>query len=91
MSVLLIRRPPCVEPIYGFADWAAGYTEGEPVEEVPAEAQETIPAEVASASEGWSYVQKGALFAVIIGGVAVYIKLSRRVRPEDLGYRKTMA
>lgn len=88
---------PCVEPIYGFADWAAGYTDGEPVEEIQSEvqgeAQGEAQGEVASAAYESSYMQKAAMFAVIIGCVALYMRISKRRngRPEDLGYEKTMA
>lgn len=84
---------PFVEPIYGSADWAAGYTEGEPAEEIQSEVQQEVQGEVASAAYESSYLQKGAMFAVIIGCVALYLRISKRRngRPEDVGYEKTLA
>lgn len=99
MSVCVTDSAARVEPLYGTADWAAGYTEGESAEEITSEAQEeadadaaaVVQGEVTSASEGWSYFQKGAIFAVIVGLVALYVRISRRRRPENQGYEKTMA
>lgn len=75
------------EPIYGFADWAAGFTDGEPVEEIQAE----IPGELASDAYEWSYIQKLAMFAVIIGCVGLYMRISKKRNGKGLGYQKTMA
>lgn len=84
---------PCLpffaEPIYGGADWAAGFTAGEPAEEIQQEVQDQADG-TASLGE-WSYVQKGALFAVIVGCVALYVRISRKRDPRDAGYEKTMA
>ncbi|KAI1075226.1 peptidyl-prolyl cis-trans isomerase B [Whalleya microplaca] len=46
--------------------------------------------EVAGASAGWSVFQKALLFGVILGAVALYIRLSKRKSERDLGYEKTM-
>lgn len=75
------------EPIYGAADWAAGFTDGEPVEEIQGE----IHGEIASAAYEWSYIQKMAMFAVIIGCVALYVRISKKRNGKGLGYEKTMA
>lgn len=81
-----------VEPIYGTADWAAGFTDGEPVEEISQEVQEEVKGEISGAYDKWSYLQKGFMFAVIIGCVAVYIRMSKkRSARESIGYEKTMA
>lgn len=77
------------EPIYGDADWAAGFADDESVEEI----QEEVQAEVASSGvyESWSFVQKGLLFGVIIGCVALYVRITRKRDPSSVGYEKTMA
>lgn len=81
-----------VEPIYGTADWAAGFTNGEPVEEISQEIQGEVTGEISGGYDEWSYVQKVLMFAVIIGCVAVYIRISkRRSARENIGYEKTMA
>lgn len=80
--------PSAEEPIYGGADWAAGFADEEAVEEI----QQEIQAEVASAGvyESWSIAQKGLIFGVIIGCVALYLRISRK-NHANLGYEKTMA
>lgn len=80
--------PPAEEPIYGSADWAAGFADEEPAEEI----QQEVQAELASSGvyEGWSFVQKGLLFGVIIGCVALYVRMSRKKDPSSVGYEKTM-
>lgn len=80
--------PPLAEPIYGSADWAAGFTAGEPAEEIQQEVQDQADG---SAAYQWSYVQKGAIFAVIVGCVALYVRISRKKDPRDAGYEKTLA
>lgn len=77
------------EPIYGGADWAAGFTAGEPAEEIQQEVQGQ--ADGSAANGDWSYVQKGALFAVIVGCVALYLRISRKRDPRGAGYEKTLA
>lgn len=43
-------------------------------------------------AEQWSVVQKAALFGVIVGAVALYLRLMRkRDAREDVGYEKTLA
>jgi hypothetical protein len=78
------------EPIYGSADWAAGFTAEEPAEEIQQEVQEQADSSVAAHGE-WSYVQKGALFAAIVGCVALYLRISKKRDPRDAGYEKTLA
>ncbi|ROW08846.1 hypothetical protein VMCG_02690 [Cytospora schulzeri] len=81
------------EPIYGGAEWAAGFADEEPVEEIQQEIQQEIQAEVASSGvyEGWSFIQKGLIFAVIVGCVALYLRISKKKDPSNVGYEKTMA
>lgn len=111
---MLIRPsalPKIVEPQYGIADWAAGYTDGEPAEQTQEAVEEEAPVPVAApdqeqqqattpsstdlanAAEGWMTIQRGAFFLVIVGAVAVYLRMSsrRRTFKEDVGYEKTMA
>ncbi|KAK7735624.1 Peptidyl-prolyl cis-trans isomerase B [Cytospora paraplurivora] len=80
---------PEEEVIYGGSDWAAGFADDESVEEI----QQEIQAEVASSGihESWGFVQKGLMFGVIVGLVALYLRLSRKKDPANLGYEKTMA
>lgn len=80
---------PSAEVIYGGSDWAAGFAEDESVEEI----QQEIQAEVASSGiyESWGFVQKGLMFGVIVGLVALYLRLSRKKDPANVGYEKTMA
>lgn len=80
---------PFAESLYGGAEWAAGFTDGEPVEEI----QQEIQDELASTGihDGWSSVQKGLMFGVILGCVALYLRISRKKDPANLGYEKTMA
>lgn len=78
---------PFVEPLYGTVEWAAGFGEEEPVEEI----QQEIQTELESEYEEWSYIQKGFLFAIIIGCVALYVRITRRRNARNLGYEKTMA
>lgn len=89
----LFTDSPCLpdfaEPIYGGADWAAGFTAGEPAEEIQQEVQDQASGSAAY-GEG-SYVQKGALFAVIVGCVALYVRISRKKDPRGAGYEKTLA
>lgn len=77
------------KPIYGGADWAAGFTAGEPAEEIQQEVQQQ--ADGSAAGGEWSYVQKGALFAVIVGCVALYLRISKKKDPRGSGYEKTLA
>lgn len=89
LCVILIRhvRVRVEEPIYGGAEFLAGFAEDEPVEEI----QQEVQAEVAGAYTEWSFVQKGAMFVVIIGCVALYMRISRKKNARDIGYEKTMA
>lgn len=81
-----------VEPIYGTADWAAGFADSEPPEEIQQELQGEIEGETSSAYYEWSFIQKGAMFAVIIGCVALYVRITRkRSAREDVGYEKTLS
>ncbi|PSS02389.1 hypothetical protein BD289DRAFT_237370 [Coniella lustricola] len=112
------------QPTYGTADWAAGYTDGEPAEEIQETLEEgttggqaqqppvSIPDQSTSSSktgsdddaaaadtytdtdadEEWMTVQKGAFFIVLVGAVAVYLRMSRRRNfRENVGYEKTLA
>ncbi|KAI0024374.1 peptidyl-prolyl cis-trans isomerase B [Xylariomycetidae sp. FL0641] len=74
-----LEVPP--EGLYGSADWAAGYS----TEEGAAFEEEL------SASAGFTALQKGFMFAVIVGAVVFYLRLSKRKSEKDLGYEKTMA
>lgn len=95
-----------VEPTYGGADWAAGFTDGEAPEEIQDEVTGSAPvppvvpvpvpaadaADAATAAYEWSFFQKGAMFAVIIGCVALYVRITRRRSArEDVGYEKTLS
>lgn len=85
----LPRLPAFAEPIYGSADWAAGFTAGEPAEEIQQEVQDQASGSAAYGE--WSYIQKGAIFAVIVGCVALYVRISKKRDPRDAGYEKTLA
>lgn len=75
------------QPLYGGSDWAAGYSEEESAEEI----QQEVQTEVASVTEGYSTLQKGFLFAAIVGCVALYVRITKKRNLKDLGYEKTMA
>lgn len=79
------------EQLYGFADWAAGYTNDEPVEEIQGEIQEELDDEIDTTMGGiadqWSVFQKAALFGVIVGAVALYLRMSKRRNTGKAGYR----
>lgn len=79
---------PLAETLSGSADWAAGFSDEEPVEEIQKEIQDELTS--SGVYEGWSFVQKGLLFGVILGAVALYIRLSKKKNPENVGYEKTM-
>jgi hypothetical protein len=43
-------------------------------------------------SEGWSVLGKAFFFCVIVAGVAVYMRYSRKkLEREDVGYEKNLA
>lgn len=80
-----------VEPIYGTSEWAAGYTDGEPVEQIQDELSGDVSDE-AFDSEEWSTLQRSALFVFIIGCVALYVGVSRRrASRKEAAYQKIMA
>lgn len=80
------------QPIYGGADWAAGFADSEGPEEIQQELQDEVEGETSSDYYEWSSIQKGAMFAVIIGCVAVYVRITRkRSAREDVGYEKTLS
>lgn len=68
----------------GSAQWAAGYA----AEDLP----EVNVFNKGGHSELWSIFQKAALFGVIVGAVALYLRLTKK-RDEriDIGYEKTLA
>lgn len=79
------------QPLYGTSDWAAGYGEEEPAEEIQQEVQsEWIDAD-AEAEEEYSTLSKGVLFFFIVGCVALYVRITRKRNARDQGYQKTMA
>lgn len=80
-------HPFVEQPLYGSSDWAAGYSEEESAEEI----QQEVQSEVTGVYEEYSTLQKGALFFVIVGCVALYVRISRKRNLKDLGYEKTMA
>lgn len=80
-------HPFVEQPLYGTSDWAAGYSEEEPAEDI----QQEVQSEVAGAYEEYSTLQKGFLFFVIVGCVALYVRISRNRNARDLGYEKTLA
>ncbi|CAK7234198.1 Peptidyl-prolyl cis-trans isomerase B [Sporothrix curviconia] len=86
-------------PQYGSSEWAIG---AEPEKEDPAavpaagdsgSAAAGNPFAAYGGSEGWSVVQKGLLFGVIIAIVAVWVKVTRQrnAKKEDVSYEKVMA
>jgi hypothetical protein len=77
--------------IYGNTEWAAGYSNEEAGEETAAEKPNPFVDTVAAA-EGWSLFQKAALFGVILGAIAIYLRMTRqRGERTDVGYEKTLA
>jgi hypothetical protein len=79
---------------YGSAAWADGVEhekEDPPAAGTPAKADGNLFS-AAGSSEGWSVVQKGLLFGVILTAVAVWVKVTRRKnKKEDVGYEKVLS
>lgn len=72
-----------LDATYGGAEWAAGFSNEEAVNPF----QQTAPA-----SEGFSLFQKAAFFAVIIGAIAIYLRMAKSKGDRNaVGYEKTMA
>jgi hypothetical protein len=68
--------------LYGTAQWAdgaSGETDSQP---------EPISIE---AKEGWTLFSKAFFFLVIIAGIILYLRLSKKENRENLGYEKTQA
>lgn len=83
-----------VELIYGGADWAAGFADSEPPEEIQQELQGEVSNEASPSSDEyeWSFISQIALFVIIIGCVALYVRMTRqRSAREDVGYEKTLS
>ncbi|KAI0408172.1 cyclophilin-like domain-containing protein [Xylaria palmicola] len=85
-----LEVPP--EGLTGSSEWAAGVVEeaGSPFQEEGNPFQEAV----APSSEGWSALQKGFLFVVVIAAIGFYVRWTQRreERSErDVGYHKTMA
>lgn len=79
----------------GTAQWAAGASEPEEdAAPIKAGGEAVTPETVVDIpmSEGWSAIQKGLLFFVVIGAVAFYVRWTqRRDERDEVGYEKTMA
>ncbi|KAI1876665.1 hypothetical protein JX265_004191 [Neoarthrinium moseri] len=74
---------PAEDAIYGGAQFAAGYANEEAANALQ---------DLEVSSEGWSLFQKAALFGIILGAIAVYMRLTRKTGERDeVGYEKTMA
>ncbi|CAK7239708.1 MAG: Peptidyl-prolyl cis-trans isomerase B [Sporothrix thermara] len=78
--------------MYGSSEWAQG---AEPEKEDPPAVPATggNPFTADGSSEGWSIMQKGLLFGVIIAIVAVWVTVTRRrnAKKEDVGYEKVLS
>ncbi|KAI1429451.1 cyclophilin-like domain-containing protein [Xylaria sp. FL1777] len=84
-----LEVPP--EGLSGSAAWAAGVQEDPDVPDTPG----TPGTPDVGAGEGWSVLQKGLLFFVVIGAIAFYVRWAQRRDERDeldeVGYEKTMA
>jgi hypothetical protein len=65
--------------LYGSADWASGYNSEDG----------SIP--IATDDEGWSLLQKGLFFSIILAGIAFYVRMRRQDEKDPIGYEKTLA
>ncbi|KAJ2985685.1 hypothetical protein NUW58_g5405 [Xylaria curta] len=83
-----LEVPP--EGLLGSSEWAAGV-----LGEVESENNKVTEAGVETpSSEGWSVVQKGLLFIVIIAAIGFYVRWTQRrdaIARDDVGFEKTMA
>ncbi|KAI1180958.1 cyclophilin-like domain-containing protein [Nemania sp. FL0916] len=84
-----LEVPP--EELTGTAQWAAGVAHEETETETKTNPFKEGESGVPSA-EGWSVIQKGFLFFVIIAAVAFYVRWTQqRDQRDEVGYEKTMA
>ncbi|KAI1312850.1 cyclophilin-like domain-containing protein [Xylaria venustula] len=85
-----LEVPP--EGLSGSAAWAPGAEEVEDIPSIPGTPEASAGTD---ASEGWSVVQKGLLFFIVIGAIAFYVRWAQRRdernERDEVGYEKSMA
>lgn len=59
------------------------------VEAMAEEVADKMTEEMAAPAEGWSVIQKGLLFFIVIGAVGFYVRWAKR--RDNGGYRKPLA
>ncbi|RBQ93110.1 hypothetical protein VDGD_20374 [Verticillium dahliae] len=62
--------------LYGNAQFASG------------QSTEDTPLQVGSQAEGWSFIQKGLLFGVVLAVVAIYFRMNKK---DDSFHEKSLA
>jgi hypothetical protein len=71
--------------LFGSAEWAAGVSDE--LDDTPLKEQNLFE-DASASSEGWSVVQKGLLFFVVLAAIAFYVRWT--TRRDDTAYEKTM-